>query len=186
MFNLRIFTQGLPDGTHRKQRYEFHFVGDYVYIPGNYVGRDQIGDPHFPEQEKYLNSLHKEGIEPVWSGEWKCTPAATQKLLLKLQAIENFRGVYEMVYYHRNDNPSTVFLLSIGSESPIQKINIQETHYHIVTQEEEDSTEREYAIERHFYNNETGVLTLYALDNNQKKVVFEVNLEDNTFNIISS
>lgn len=182
MLDLIIFTQGLPDGTFRNKRYEFHFLGDYIYIPGDYVGKDQIGNPHHLEQENYLNSLKKEGVEPVWDGEWKFTKGEfAHSLHAQLQAIENFKGEYHMRSYHRNDDPSAVFKLNIGNEAIIQKVSLQETHYQIVSGEITSNQIREYVIKRQLYQADTGKLILYTQENNLQEIAFEVNITDYTF-----
>jgi hypothetical protein len=83
MLDLTIFTQGLPNGAFRNRRYEFRFWGEYLYIPGDYAGKDQIDSPHHAEQERYLNSLQKNGVKPLWHGQWTFDKeAAAHHLLL--------------------------------------------------------------------------------------------------------
>jgi hypothetical protein len=77
------YTQGLPNGTHKEIKYEFSITQNNpregeteniysIFIPGNYIGRDQTGDPTFPEQVAWLNSLFpKYKIKEVWFGTWE-------------------------------------------------------------------------------------------------------------------
>ncbi len=70
---MNYYTFGLP--THQTLpiiTYQFNIVDNHIYIPGDYVGRDQVGDPHYPEQAIWLNSLKNQiKIEEVWYGCWK-------------------------------------------------------------------------------------------------------------------
>ena len=78
------FKKGFPDGSHKETLYEYNvnqnnptpekIVTYCVYIPGQYIGRDQMGDPTHPEQAQWLNSLsqsHKINIKEVWYGTWE-------------------------------------------------------------------------------------------------------------------
>jgi hypothetical protein len=86
-----------------------------------------------------------------------------------------------MIWYHRNDDPAAVFRLSIDKEAVIRKINIQESHYQIVSGEMTDSRSREYIIRKQDYDTDTGKLILYSQENNLQEMAFEVNLMNYVF-----
>ena len=52
---MKYITQGLGNGNFPEKKYEFDVIDKMLYIPGNYVGRDQMGDPHHPEQKDWIN-----------------------------------------------------------------------------------------------------------------------------------
>ncbi len=91
-----LYTQGLPDGTHKETKYEFNLsegnlrAGEVtlvysLYIPGNYIGRDQIGEPTYPEQVAWLNSLSPQyNIKEVWYGCWEIVGAEAYTALVDL------------------------------------------------------------------------------------------------------
>lgn len=81
-----IKTLGLPDGQgNPHQIYEFSIDGQFIYIPGAYVGRDMMGEPYFPEQKAWLNKLAPNiNIKEVWYGTFEC---ATYEDLSQLIAI---------------------------------------------------------------------------------------------------
>lgn len=61
-----IWTNGLPE-LQNQTRYEFNIQqsnGNWdVWLPGHYVGRDQIGEPHFVEQ---VDLLLKYKSDPIY------------------------------------------------------------------------------------------------------------------------
>lgn len=82
------FKKGFPDGSYKEKTYEYNVIQNKptpenplsfcVYIPGQYIGRDQMGDPTHPEQAQWLNSLaqsHQISIKEVWYGTWEITGA---------------------------------------------------------------------------------------------------------------
>lgn len=80
-----IFTMGLPNGVNPTQQYQFNVVQKVISIPGNYVGRDQVGEPTFPEQANWLNSLKPAmAIEEVWYGTWECADQETEDKFIQL------------------------------------------------------------------------------------------------------
>ncbi|HEY1038880.1 MAG TPA: hypothetical protein VGF30_05710 [Bacteroidia bacterium] len=69
---MKYITYGLGNGTFLENKYEFDVIDKFLYIPGNYVGRDQMGDPHHPEQKDWINSLSPSvAVKEVWYGTWE-------------------------------------------------------------------------------------------------------------------
>lgn len=91
------FKKGFPGGTHKETLYEYNVtlnnptpekpISYCVYIPGNYIGRDQMGTPTHPEQVRWLNSLaqsHKINIKEVWYGTWEIIGEESHTKFIKL------------------------------------------------------------------------------------------------------
>lgn len=69
---MTYYTSGLPNGTFSDKKYQFDIQDKFLYIPGNYVGRDQMGDVHHEEQRAWLNSLAPGiSVKEVWYGSWE-------------------------------------------------------------------------------------------------------------------
>ncbi|TAF33319.1 MAG: hypothetical protein EAZ57_06340 [Cytophagales bacterium] len=82
---MYIFTMGLPNGMNTKQKYRFQIEDRHIFLEGNYVGRDQVGEPLFPEQAAWLNSLASTvQIKEVWYGVWECSSEAELEKVIQL------------------------------------------------------------------------------------------------------
>ena len=87
---MRIYTMGLPNGVNPTQKYEFDIQDIGIYISGDYIGRDQVGEPHFPEQANWLNNLKPAiKIQEVWYGSWQCQDKdELEKVLQQLKPFQ--------------------------------------------------------------------------------------------------
>jgi hypothetical protein len=70
---MTYYTFGLPNPFNTLNSvYEFKIIDKHIYIPGNYIGRDEVGEPNSAEQATWLNSLNKQlSIKEVWYGTWE-------------------------------------------------------------------------------------------------------------------
>ena len=88
--NFEIVTKGLPN---LNNDIIYHFNASYndgiwlVSVPGNYIGRDQIGYPTFAEQVTLLNSFKTESY--VYEGCWAFqSPAELERFAEALQSFQ--------------------------------------------------------------------------------------------------
>jgi len=182
MKDIKIYTHGFPDGTFRKQAYFFHIIGNDIFIPNESIGRDSLGEPLFAEQMKWLMSFEKEGLEYGGCGRWACKKETLlEKIIEKLQMVENFKGVYSVIGYHRNDAVSNINQVVIGSEAQIEQITFKEASYNHYEELIEEKNVL-YEVFNQSYAAETGILSLTT--NHiiaMKKLRFYVDLPNNTF-----
>lgn len=69
---MTYYTFGLPNHGEQGNIYEFKILDKHIYIPGHYIGRDEVGEPNFPEQTIWLNTLQTQiSIKEVWYGTWQ-------------------------------------------------------------------------------------------------------------------
>lgn len=182
MKDIKIYTQGFPDGIFRKQRYFFHIIENDIFIPNESIGRDSLGEPLFVEQMKWIQQFEKQGCEYGGCGQWTCRKGEVlENILEKLRMVENFRGVYSMINYYRNDAISGINQIVIGKEAQIKQVTFKETyydHYEKLTEQKETL----YEICNQNYQEETGILNLttnYTIA--MKKWRFCVDLPNNSF-----
>jgi hypothetical protein len=93
--------------------------------------------------------------------------------------MQSFKGQYQNSWYHRNDDPATIALLTIDNEAIIKNIVIQETHYEIVSHKITDSYTTNYEIEQQIFEEASQTLTLFA--KSDRLLRFEIHLLDNSF-----
>ncbi|KOY86671.1 hypothetical protein AD998_11410 [bacterium 336/3] len=181
MKDLKIYTQGFPDGTFRKQRYFFHIIENDIFIPNESIGRDSLGEPLFVEQMKWIQQFEKQGCEYGGCGQWTCRKGEIlEKIIEKLRMVENFKGVYSQMGYRENQL-AFVNQLFIGNEATIQKIAFKKSYY--------DDSEKllnenitDFQIIEQSYSQETGILTITTNDIiAMKKWRFCVDLPNNSF-----
>lgn len=98
---MDYYTFGLPDQTKLDFVYEFRIMDKHIYLKGDYVGKDQVGEPHHPEQALWLNSLkNKIAISEVWYGCWQLDTEADLEnfidILKKSKVLVTFSIDYEI------------------------------------------------------------------------------------------
>lgn len=105
---MNYYTFGLPNQSKPTIMYEFSILDRHIYLPGDYVGRDQVGEPHYPEQVAWLNSLGNQlGISEVWYGCWKLNSEEEVEkfinILKEAQVLNVFSIEYEVSGYFDKD-----------------------------------------------------------------------------------
>ena len=88
---MTYYTLGLPNGTFPEKKYQFNINGNSMFVPGDYVGRDQMGEVHHIEQKIWINSLAPNiNVKEVWYGTWEfASEDDTRRFILLLEQKSN-------------------------------------------------------------------------------------------------
>jgi hypothetical protein len=96
---MKYYTFGLPHQSQPNTIYEFKMMDRHIYIPGNYVGRDEVGEPNYPEQVAWLNSLGKQlEISEVWYGCWKLNSAIDEEKFINILKESKVLHIFSIDY----------------------------------------------------------------------------------------
>lgn len=181
---MRIYTQGLPDGSFRQDKYIFDvdISSKMIFIPNQSIGRDCLGEPLYWEQAKWLNQFEKEGCMYQGEGVWACRHNEIfEKILAHLQLIENFKGVYTQFIFNEKKKLKEIQEITIGKEVKIEKFLLKVSTYNDKEEIVQEKHTSYVVLKQEFFEKNTGKLKLIFSDEKEKTLT--INLLNYSFEI---